>query len=84
MAAQVHILPDNTCISAAEKLPFTAQDFLDWERQQLTKHEVVQGKTIAMAGASDAHVRVSGNVFAALKAHLRGTPRRIYIANMKV
>ncbi len=37
-----------------------------------------------MAGASDAHVTVSGNVFASLKAHLRGTPCRAYIADMKV
>jgi len=24
-------------MTAAEKLPFTAQDYLDWERQQATK-----------------------------------------------
>ena len=71
-------------MNAAEKLAFTAQDFLDWERQQATKHEYVQGETFAMAGASDAHVTVSLNVATALKAHLRGTPCRTYIADMKV
>ena len=36
-------------MTAAEKLPFTAQDFLDWESLQPTKHEYVQGETFAMA-----------------------------------
>ncbi len=71
-------------MTAAETLPFTAQDFLDWESLQPTKHEYVQGETFAMAGASDAHVTISGNIFAALKQHLRGTPCRSYIADMKV
>jgi len=71
-------------MTAAEKLPFTAQDYLDWERQQTTKHEFVQGETFAMAGAGDAHVTISLNVAATLKQHLRGTPCRTYIADMKV
>lgn len=71
-------------MTAAEQLPCTAQDFLAWESLQPTKHEYVQGETFAMAGASDAHVTISGNVFAALKQHLRGTPCRTYMADMKV
>lgn len=71
-------------MTGAEKLPFTAQDYLDWERQQTTKHEFVRGETFAMAGADDAHVTISLNVAAALKQHLRSTPCRTYIADMKV
>ena len=37
-----------------------------------------------MAGASDAHVTVAGNVFAMLRAHVRGGPCRVYIADMKL
>jgi Uma2 family endonuclease len=77
-------LPHNVTMTAAEKLPFTAHDFLSWEPLQPTKHEYVQGETFAMAGAGDAHVTISGNVFAALKQHLRGSPCRTYIADMKV
>jgi Uma2 family endonuclease len=84
MVTRIDILPHNATMNAAEKPPFTAQNFLDWERQQPNKHEFVQGETFAMAGASDAHVTVRGNVFASLKAHLRGTPCRAYIADMKV
>ena len=71
-------------MTAAEKLAFTAHDYLDWERQETVKHEFVQGETFAMAGAGEAHVTISLNVAAALKQHLRGTPCRTYIADMKV
>lgn len=37
-----------------------------------------------MSGASDVHGTVAGNVFATLHAHLRGTPCKPFIANMKV
>lgn len=68
------LFPHNAFMNAAEKLPFTAQDYLDWERQQTTKHEFVQGETFAMAGANEAHVTISLNVASTLKQHLRGTP----------
>ncbi len=71
-------------MTAAEKLAFSATDFLDWEVRQATKHEFVAGEFFAMAGAGEAHVTISGNVFAALRNHLRGTPCRAYITDMKV
>lgn len=37
-----------------------------------------------MAGASDAHVKVTGNAYALLKSHLRGSGCSTYIADMKV
>jgi len=37
-----------------------------------------------MAGASDAHVTIAGNIFSLLRAHLRGTGCRVYISDMKV
>jgi Uma2 family endonuclease len=71
-------------MTAAEKLVFTAQDYLTWEATQPIKHEFVDGEMFAMAGASESHVTVSGNVFATLRNHLRGTPCRSYIADMKL
>jgi len=73
-----------TTMSAAEKLALTADDYLAWEAEQLTKHEFVAGEVFAMAGASDAHVTIRGNVFAELRQQLRGTPCRVYIADMKL
>jgi Uma2 family endonuclease len=36
-----------------------------------------------MAGASDAHVTIAGNLFALLRNHLRGSGCRVYISDMK-
>lgn len=63
---------------------FSAQDYLAWEARQAVKHEYLAGEAFAMAGARDANVTVAGNVFALLRAHVRGTPCRVYIADMKL
>lgn len=65
-------------------IKFTFEDYLAWEEEQLEKHEFVRGETFAMAGARRVHVTVSGNLFAAFKAHLRGTPCRAYMVDMKL
>jgi len=62
----------------------TADDYLAWEEQQEEKHEFVLGETFAMGGARREHVIVAGNAFASLKQHLRGTPYRAYISDMKL
>lgn len=71
-------------MTAVAKPRFDAEAYLAWEAAQPLKHEFVAGEVFAMAGASDAHVTVAGNVYSALRAHLRGTPCRTYIAVMKL
>ena len=62
----------------------TPDDYLAWEQRQDAKHEYWAGEVYAMVGARDAHVTVTGNVFALLRAHLRGTPCRTFISDMKL
>jgi Uma2 family endonuclease len=65
--------------------PFiSVEDYLAGEAVSPIKHEYVAGEVFAMAGASDAHVTVTGNLFAVLRAHVRGGPCRVYIADMKL
>lgn len=71
-------------MTAIKKPEFSAEDFLAWEAEQEEKHEFIAGEVFAMAGASDAHVTISGNLFVALRSHLRGKPCRAYIADMKL
>lgn len=59
-------------------------DYLDWEANQPEKHEYFKGEAYAMVGAREAHVTVALNVASLLKAHLRGTPCRAYISDMKL
>ena len=63
---------------------FDAQAYLAWEAEQSTKHEYHDGEVFAMAGASDAHVTVAGNVYKALRNHLRGSPCSVFISDMKL
>ncbi len=84
MAHKPATLAHNARMSALEKTPFTGADYLLWEREQPLKHEFVRGEVFAMAGASDAHVTISLNVAAALKQHLRASPCRAYISDMKL
>lgn len=63
---------------------FQFADYLAWETGQPEKHEYVRGETFAMTGARRVHVTVAGNLFAAFKQHLRGTPCRAYMADMKL
>ena len=69
---------------AALNLPMTAETFLAWDETQTVKHEFVRGEVFAMAGAGEAHVTTAGNVYAALRRHLKGSPCRSFISDMKL
>ena len=58
-------------------------DYLAGEELSPIKHEYIDGQIYAMAGASDAHVTIAGNLFALLRNHVRGTGCRVYMADMK-
>ncbi len=63
---------------------FGVQDYLDWEETQIEKHEYVAGEVFAMVGARQDHVIVALNLGSALREHLRGTPCRPLVADMKL
>ena len=62
----------------------TAADYLDWEQTQAERHEYIDGEVFAMAGAEDGHVTVVVNLAAALHRHLRGTPCKTYVSDMRL
>lgn len=68
----------------ALQISMNRAQFLAWEREQPVRHEFWHGEVFAMTGARQAHVIVAGNVFALLKAHLRGKPCRAYISDMQL
>ena len=63
---------------------FSPTDYLELERLSPIKHEYLQGQVIAMAGASKAHVLLTGNLSALLVNHLRGQACLVYASDMKV
>ena len=62
----------------------TLAEFLAWENSQPARSEFYRGEVFLMVGASRVHGLVAGNLFAALKSHLKGTPCRAFIESMKV
>lgn len=70
--------------SPQAKPSFTFDQYLAWEGAQPDKHEFVRGETFAMTGARRTHVAVSLNLASAFKSHLRGTPCRTYMADLKL
>ncbi|MBD2257703.1 Uma2 family endonuclease [Pseudanabaena sp. FACHB-2040] len=68
---------------ASPQPPLTPDEYLQLEAQSAIKHEYIDGRVYAMAGASDAHVTIAGNLFALLRSHVRGTGCRAYISDMK-
>jgi Uma2 family endonuclease len=70
----------------------TEEQYLGNEVLADEKHEYLNGMVYPlhadtvtnMAGANDAHVKVTGNAYYALKTHLRGTLCSLYMSDMRV
>ncbi|MGH8476099.1 MAG: Uma2 family endonuclease [Methylococcales bacterium] len=61
-----------------------AGDYLRAELAADIKHQLIDGEVFAMAGASANHNLLAGNIFNELKNHLKGSPCRTFMADMKV
>jgi Uma2 family endonuclease len=68
----------------AVNLTISVEDYLDGELHSEIRHEYIAGAVFAMAGAGEAHNRISGNLFFHLRAATRGTPCGVFMSDMKV
>ena len=68
----------------AERQLITPVEYLAGEPIAETKHEYIDGEVFAMAGAGDAHVKVTLNAALLIKSHLRGSECITYVSDMKV
>ena len=62
----------------------SVEEFLEGELFSPLRHEYVSGYVYAMAGASDEHNRIAGNIFSFLHAALRGQRCEAFTNDMKV
>ncbi len=62
----------------------TVAEYLEGELGSQVKHEYVAGQVFAMTGTTLRHGAIIGNIASALRAHLRGGPCRVYVADIKV
>ncbi len=71
-------------ISSYHHAHFSPEEYLAIECISPIKHEYIAGQVVAMAGASKAHVIITGNLSSLLINHLRGTGCLAYATDMKV
>ena len=71
-------------MAAPQRSGMGGDEYLAWEAEREGKHEFLAGEVFAMVGASDRHVTIAGNLYAAIRQQLRGGPCRVYISDMKL
>jgi Uma2 family endonuclease len=63
---------------------FTVEEYLAFEEGSRIRHEYVAGQIYAVSAPLQRHKLITGNIFAAIHPHLRGTPCRPYMERTRV
>ena len=63
---------------------FSVENYLDFERVQVERHEFLDGSVYAMAGESPNHSTICFNLYAIVSLQLRGKRCRGFSPNMKI
>jgi Uma2 family endonuclease len=68
----------------AKPYRFTPQEYLDWERQQETKHQYLDGDIVAMAGASPPHTMIQWDMSIEIGVQLKGSQCQAFSNDMRI
>lgn len=66
------------------KTKLSVEDYLEGEKVSPIRHEFVDGEVYAMAGGSDNHNRIVGEIVTTLSMHLRGSKCEPFFGDIKV
>jgi Uma2 family endonuclease len=69
---------------AVKELPMSVVDYLALEEVSPVRHEYIAGHIYALAGATEPHNRIAGNIFGHLWAAARGGTCRVFMSDMKL
>ena len=70
--------------SALPQTQLTPEEYITFERKAPFKNEFINGKIVAMSGASRTHNRITGDVFNGISNQLVGTDCEAFIGDMRV
>lgn len=70
-------------IALSDFYHLTPEEYLKLEETSPIKHEYIDGQAYAMAGTTDTHNTIAGNLYTLIRNHLRGTDCRVYFADIK-
>jgi Uma2 family endonuclease len=68
---------------ATQTAYISPEAYLEMELCSPVKHEYIRGQIYAMTGTSDAHNFITGNLYTALRSHLKGSPCRVFMADVR-
>ncbi|MFN0119753.1 MAG: Uma2 family endonuclease [Blastocatellia bacterium] len=73
-------------MGVAEQIPcLSVSEYLAGEQDSPVRHEYIDGQVYAMAGASDRHIRLAGNLYRKISDHLDEDEQcESFISDMKV
>ena len=71
-------------MQVAAKPFISVEEYLAGELESDVKHEYIAGEVYAMAGVSDAHELIAGNLFLALRQHLGTGPCKVFFGGVKL
>jgi Uma2 family endonuclease len=71
-------------LTQLKPLNLTVSEYLQLELESEIRHEYIAGEVYAMAGASEEHDLICGNIYVKLRQHLRGSGCRVFSSDMKV
>jgi Uma2 family endonuclease len=63
---------------------FSPQEYLEFERASIEKHELYKGKIVGMAGASISHNRIVSNLVGELNGFLKGKKCEVFPSDLRV
>ena len=70
--------------TAAKSELISVEDYLAAEAASKVRHEYLGGLIYAMAGETRAHNQITGNLYIALRQHLKGKPCQLYMSDIRV
>jgi Uma2 family endonuclease len=62
----------------------TSDEFIEWELQQMDRHQFYESEIFAMAGGTAEHNAAAGAIYSELRRHLKGTPCRVFMSDIRV
>jgi Uma2 family endonuclease len=72
-------------MASAIRIPRIAEEqYLALERKAHFKSEYCDGYIVAMAGASEKHNLIAGNLHGEIRSQLKGRPCRVYMSDMRL
>ena len=70
--------------TAVQHDPVPVEAYLAAEERSEVRHEYLGGVVYAMAGETRAHNEIVGNLYAALRSHLKGSRCKLYVSDIRV